>query len=88
MPDELYQRVDGVLETAVDEEVILLSQEMGFYALNDSATVAWDVLAEPATIADVASAFLEQFEVDEATALAAAAEIVAAMVQRKTVAVV
>jgi len=64
----LVRETDDLLTTTVDGDLIGLSIERGIcYGFNAVATRAWELLAEPQSIASLCERLLAEFDVDEPT---------------------
>jgi len=60
-----YERADGAAAAEVDGEVVVLSpSDLRYHALNESAAAIWDLLEQPAVVADLVDRLVEQFDVD------------------------
>lgn len=71
-----YRRPTGVLETAVGEGLIVLSPELRFYELNESAQVAWQATERPCDEGTIATALRAEFDVSDEEAHRAARDMV------------
>ena len=65
------ERAPRVLETSIEDEVILLSPNLTFFSLNESAAIIWDSLAGPTSTEEVIESVCAVYEVDRPTATAA-----------------
>ena len=62
-----FRRADGVLATRQGEELVLLdTRGERYYTLNDVGAVAWDLLSEPVTCAEIVEAIRSEFDVSAA----------------------
>jgi hypothetical protein len=63
-PESTVRINEGVLVNRIVDETVLLSRSTGrYYCLNDVATRMWSLLAAGATVAGVADALVEEFDV-------------------------
>lgn len=70
-PEVLYTELD-------DSEAILLhTRTLDYFSLNETGVVIWKALGAECTLAEIAAALLDAFEVGEAEALAHAERFVA-----------
>ncbi len=88
MSDIRYQRNAEVLQTVVEDELVLLSPELRFVSLNETAARIWELLAEPTTLAQIASVLVDEFDVDEDVATRAAEQTVATLTTSDSVRIV
>ena len=62
-----FRRADGVLITRQGDELVLLdTRSERYFTLNDAGAVAWNVLAEPATHANIVDALRREFDTSAA----------------------
>lgn len=71
-----YQRTKGVLETAIGDGLIVLSPELRFYELNESAQVAWQETVQPCDHNDIVTALTAAFDVSDEEGRRAARDVV------------
>lgn len=58
-------RAPDCVNADLDEELILMSIETGeFYSLNETGRRVWHLLAEPASVATIATILAAEFDVD------------------------
>lgn len=72
----LYQRTQGVLETAIGDGLVVLSPELRFYELNESAQVAWQETVQPCDHDAIATALTAAFDVSDKEARQAALDVI------------
>ena len=66
---ERWIRDDDVIATDLDDELVLLNPATrAVYSVNGTGREMWNRLADPASVAELASALVARFAVDEATA--------------------
>ena len=66
--ETIVRRVDRLVFSALDDEVLAIDAEHGFlYSLNETGRLVWDAIAEPGTIGDVCARVRASYDVDEAT---------------------
>ena len=66
---ERWIRDDDVIATDLDDELVLLNPATrAVYSVNGTGREVWNRLADPASVAELASALVARFAVDEATA--------------------
>lgn len=63
-----YTCSDNILETRIDEEIVLLNLDGGlYYGLEPVASRIWELLAEkPRTFDSLIGTLMDEFDVDEA----------------------
>jgi len=67
--DHLVARTDESLSATLDGEAVLLQPEAGmYYGMNEVATLLWERLEEPASVADLRAELLSEFDVEAADA--------------------
>ena len=67
--EQVVTRTDESLSATLDGEAVLLQPEAGmYYGMNEVATVLWERLEEPATIADLRAEMRSEFDVEAAVA--------------------
>lgn len=67
--EQVVARTDESLSATLDGEAVLLQPEAGmYYGMNDVATVLWERLEEPATVADLRAELRSEFDVEAAVA--------------------
>ena len=67
--DHLVARTDESLSATLDGEAVLLQPEAGmYYGMNEVATLLWERLKEPASVADLRAELLSEFDVEAADA--------------------
>ena len=67
--EQVVTRTDESLSATLDGEAVLLQPEAGmYYGMNDAATVLWERLEEPATVADLRAELRSEFDVEAAVA--------------------
>ena len=67
--DAVVARTDESLSATLDGEAVLLQPEAGmYYGMNEVATVLWERLEEPATVADLRAEMRSEFDVEAAVA--------------------
>lgn len=59
-----YARAKGVLETTVEDELLLLSPSLEFFGLNDSAASIWSLFSEPTDLDSVTLGLVSEYDVD------------------------
>lgn len=61
-------RADGLLESEIDGEAVMMSIEKGeYYGLDAVGTEIWQMLDRPLTFGQICAALLDRYEVDEET---------------------
>jgi hypothetical protein len=77
-----WERSRDVITTDLDDELVLLEPATGaLFSLNEVGRVIWNELATASSIALIASAVTEVFEIDEATAEADVRRLVAELAE-------
>ena len=67
--EQVVATTDESLSATLDGEAVLLQPEAGmYYGMNDVATVLWERLEEPATVADLRAELRSEFDVEAAVA--------------------
>ena len=67
--EQVVARAEESLSATLDGEAVLLQPEAGmYYGMNDVATVLWERLEEPATVADLRAELRSEFDVEAAVA--------------------
>ena len=67
MTETKWQRSDECVFQPLEDSVVILDIQSGFYfALNETSTVVWDTIAEPATTSQIVAALQARYVVDEA----------------------
>ena len=67
--EQVVARTDESLSATLDGEAVLLQPEAGmYYGMNDVATVLWERLEEPATVANLRAELRSEFDVEAAVA--------------------
>ena len=67
--EQVVARADESLSATLDGEAVLLQPEAGmYYGMNDVATVLWERLEEPATVADLRAELRSEFDIEAAVA--------------------
>lgn len=63
--------VSGIIGSKIDEELVLLSANAGFYyTLDPVGSRIWELLSEkPSTVDELADRLMEEYEVDRQTCL-------------------
>jgi hypothetical protein len=81
--ESMRVRADAVTWRFVEDEVVILDRRTwGYLSINDSGAVLWQRLVDGATTPELAAALVEDFDVEEATALSDAEAFVAALRER------
>lgn len=66
-PDARLKRIERILESEVDGDVIALDIERGHcYGLNGTASEIWKMLAAETTLAEICSTLVGRFDVERA----------------------
>jgi hypothetical protein len=60
-------RAPGVVASHVDGQLVALSPDLRFVALDATGEAIWELLATPTSTDAVVAAMLERFDIDEAT---------------------
>jgi len=64
--EHLVVMTDESLSATLDGEAVLLQPDAGiYYGMNEVATMLWDRLEEPTTVADLREVLLAEFDVEE-----------------------
>ena len=67
--EQVVARTDESLSATLDGEAVLLQPEAGmYYGMNEVATLLWERLEEPATVADLRAELRSEFDVEAAVA--------------------
>ena len=67
--EQVVTRTDESLSATLDGEAVLLQPEAGmYYGMNEVATLLWERLEEPATVADLRAELRSEFDVEAAVA--------------------
>ena len=67
--EQVVARTGESLSATLDGEAVLLQPEAGmYYGMNEVATVLWERLEEPATVADLRAELRSEFDVEAAVA--------------------
>ena len=67
--EQVVARTNESLSATLDGEAVLLQPEAGmYYGMNEVATVLWERLEEPATVADLRAELRSEFDVEAAVA--------------------
>lgn len=62
--DDVVARDEASLSATIDDEAVLLQPDAGtYYGMNEVATLLWEALEEPATVAQLRSVLLSEFDV-------------------------
>ena len=78
---QTYRRKPGILETEVENEMVLLDPEsQAMFSLNSVGRVIWRQL-EGSNVDDVTERVMEKFEIDEQTARSDARELLDELVK-------
>jgi hypothetical protein len=80
-------RAAGVFASQVDGQLVALSPDLDFVALDAMGEAIWDLLAAPTTTNAVAKRLFGRFDVDEATCLADVERFVGQLAQHGLVTV-
>lgn len=78
---------EEVLSSKIDEEVVLMSIEAGYYfTLDPIGSRIWELLSEKSyTLEGLVEALMEEYEVDEATCRADVQAFIAEMSEKKLI---
>lgn len=76
-----------VLSARIDDEVVLMSIEAGYYfSLDPTGSRIWELLSgRPSTIAELADMLMEEYEVEKDTCIADVMNFIGTMAARKLV---
>ena len=67
--EQVVARTEESLSATLDGEAVLLQPEAGmYYGMNEVATVLWERLEEPATVADLRAELCSEFDVEASVA--------------------
>ena len=67
--EQVVARTDESLSATLDGEAVLLQPEAGmYYGMNEVATLLWERLEEPATVADLRAELRSEFDIEAAVA--------------------
>ena len=67
--EQVVVRTDESLSATLDGEAVLLQPEAGmYYGMNEVATMLWERLEEPATVASLRAELRSEFDVEAAVA--------------------
>lgn len=62
--DTRLRRVDGLLESQVGDERLMMSVDLGrYFSLNPVASAIWELTAQPRSIAELRDAICAEFDV-------------------------
>ncbi len=68
-PDTRVQRTEGHLASAVGEDTVVLHGDTGiYYGIHGVGSLIWQVIAAPATVAEIVARVVAEFDVDAALA--------------------
>ena len=81
MLSQRFERDPAIVTRRIASEVVLVpvrssTKAMGaIFALNDTAAFVWNILAQPATIVELTTALVDEYDVDVAQAQADVLEL-------------
>lgn len=83
--DLKWQITAGVLSSKIDDEIVLMSIEAGYYfSLDPVGTRIWELLSEqPASIADLVLLLTDEYDVSEETCRKDVESFINTMVSKK-----
>jgi len=88
-PDSVLKRSPSVPWRSIDRKGILVDMESGHYfSLNSSGQYIWGQLDGARTLLEIAQRMVEEFDVDETTALADCLELAKRLLDEKLAAIV
>lgn len=85
--DKKWKADSNVLSSKIDDEVVLMSIDSGFYYTLDSVgTAVWYLLSkQPQTIEELISQLMEEYEVDKETCMKDVQEFLEEMASKKLI---
>jgi hypothetical protein len=70
MSGQVWQRDENWVGSLIEDSLVMVNIDTGKYVtLNSSANAVWQALEEPRSQADIVSALVDTFDVDEDTCL-------------------
>jgi hypothetical protein len=85
--DRKWRVSQGVLSSKIDNEIVLMSIESGYYyTLDQTGSIVWDLLSkQQSTIEELTVQLMEEFEVDKETCMKDVQEFIDDMASKKLI---
>lgn len=81
-----FQAITEHLFSMLSEEAVILSLKNGkYYGLNPVGVSIWHAIKEPATLAEIETAIMQEYEVDHSTCQTAVAEFLEKMIAEELI---
>lgn len=76
-----------ILSSKIDEEIVLLSIELGFFSsLDPVGSTIWEILSKrPSAVEELSCQLMEEYEVDKETCMRDVQEFIEDMVSKKLI---
>lgn len=90
MLNKLFKSVASVLTSKIDDEIIIMSLESGYYlGLDPVASRIWEIISDkPSTVSEVVTILTEEYEVDAEQCQLETETFITTMVEEGTLQVV
>lgn len=88
-PDTIFHRVQTVIESKVDEEIMMMDIDKGmYYALNPVSSRIWALLEQPLSVRSVCENLLKEYDVEPSVCEQEVTKFLDQMLDRSIVTVV
>ena len=85
----LLARAEGLLESEIDGEAVMMSIERGeYYGLDEVGTEIWRLLERPRSLGEICASLLERYEVEPETCRADVARFLEGLLSDGTLTIV
>tara|TARA_R110002167_G_scaffold81044_3_gene222176 strand:- start:615 stop:890 length:276 start_codon:yes stop_codon:yes gene_type:complete len=82
----IIQRNDGIVETEIDGELVMMSIENGaYYGLDSIAKRIWQLIETPSSVESICNKVLQEYEVEKSQCLHELLEFLNAMAKQNVI---